>query len=145
MSHVATIEVKVSDKEALAAAAERLGGVFHEGQKTYRWYGTFVGDSPMPAGMTMADLGKCDHAISFPQASYEVGVRKNEDGSYTLAWDYWGQGGLAPILGGPQAPKLVQAYAAEKLKQEARRLGHAVESETTLQDGTVRLRLLAAR
>lgn len=166
MSHVATVAVKVTDLDALRAACTRLGGKFLEGQRSYRWFGSWVGDTAFSAEMfdtaeefakvramtprdqkeyMTAKLGRCDHAMSFPGATYDVGVKVAADGSIRLEWDYYSQGGLTRVLGGDSAPKLSQAYAAEKMKIEARRMGHAVESEEVQQDGSIRLRLLAAR
>lgn len=143
MSHVATIDVKITDLTALKEACRVQGWEFREGQKTYKWYGQVVG--AVPPGMNRADMGKCTHAIRVPGADYEVGIRANADGTFALAWDYWSYGGLSKMLGGDTAPLLVQTYATEKLKIEARRLGHAVESQEALEDGSIRLRLLAAR
>lgn len=142
MSHIATCEVVVNDLAAWQAGVERLGGTFHEGQKTHRWYNLFIGDTPMPEGMTKADLGKCDHAASFPGCSYEVGLRDNHDGTFTMVYDYWQAGGLSRALGGDALPKLTQAYATERTLAEAEFHGHAVMSEEILADGTVRVLLL---
>jgi hypothetical protein len=140
MSHVAEIEIQITDLAALAAACRRLGFVFREGQKTYRWYGRWEGDYPLPEGFSQEDLGKCDHAIQVPGADYEVGVVKARQGmGYRLLWDFWSQGGLTERLGG-KAKKLVQAYGVEKAKREARKQGFSVY-ETTRKDGSVRLTL----
>lgn len=138
MSHITDVETEVKDLAALKQACSRLGFEFKEGQTSYKWYGQFVGDSPMPAGMTKEDLGKCDHAIKVPGASYEVGVAK-VGGVYKLRYDYWGAGGLHKALGGQKAEKLVQAYGIEKTKKEARRLGYTVAGEQAQQDGSVKL------
>ena len=140
MSHVAEIEIQITDLAALAAACRRLGFVFREGQKTYKWYGRWEGDYPLPEGFSQEDLGKCDHAIQVPGADYEVGVVKARQGTgYRLLWDFWFQGGLTERLGS-KAEKLVQAYGVEKAKREARKQGFSVY-ETTREDGSVRLTL----
>ena len=139
MSHIAKCEVVVNSIAAFRAAVEALGGTFHEGQKTHKWYNIFVGDTPMPEGMTKADLGKCDHAASFPGCSYEVGLRANGDGTFTMAFDYWRAGGLSEALGGDALPKLCQAYSREKVLADIPVFGHALESETRLADGTIEL------
>jgi hypothetical protein len=141
MSHVAEIEIEITDLAALAAACRRLGFVFREGQKTYKWYGRWEGDYPLPEGFSQEDLGKCDHAIQVPGAAYEVGVVKarQRGAGYRLLWDFWCQGGLTERLG-PKAERLVQAYGVEKAKQEARKQGFSVY-ETARADGTVRLTL----
>ena len=48
MSHVVTCETEFNDTAALKAACERLGWTFHEGQTSYRWFGAWVGDTPVP-------------------------------------------------------------------------------------------------
>jgi hypothetical protein len=141
MSHIAECKAQLKSFDALEAAARRLGGSLIRGQKTYKWFGRWVGDTKMPEGMTKADLGKCDHAIRFPGATYEVGVRAQKDGSFTLAWDWWNTGGLLPIMGDPQAGRFVQAYGIEAAKRAALRRGYSTR-ETTQANGDVQLELL---
>lgn len=164
MSHISTVEVFVSDLAALKEACTERGWVFHEGKRTYRYYGQWVDDTPLPhgffteeeeylrvLGMSKAErcrymnerLGKCDHAISIPGCTYEIGVKARGDGTYTLVWDFWGSGGLMNALGGSSAPVLMQAYASAKVKAEVRALDYEVTSEEVLTDGTIRLRVLA--
>ena|SRR3990167_160019 len=141
MSHVVEIDVQIKDLDALAAAAKRLGLQLVLGQKTYRWYGRWVGDHPLPKGITQEELGKCEHALTQPgnQAGYEVGVVKRKDGKgYTLLWDFWSGGyGLQAKIG-DGAQKLRQRYAAEVSIKNARRQGFSVK-ETVGQDGRIRL------
>ncbi len=63
MSHIAKIEMEINDLGALQAAAIRLGGELVIGQTNYKWYGEWIGNTPMPEGVTADNLGKCDHAI----------------------------------------------------------------------------------
>jgi hypothetical protein len=141
MSHVSDIKVVVDDLDALAAAAARLGGELVLGQKTYAWWGRWVGDTPLPDGVSEADLGRCDHAIRFPGCTYEVGVTAIGDGTYKLQFDYWSSGGLAARLGGADAPRLVQAYGIERGIAQARALGYPVIGEEVEADGTVHVLL----
>ena len=143
MSHVAKIEVEIKDLEALAAAAKRLGGELVE-QKHYAWYGTSVGDYPLPEGFTAADLGKCEQAIRFPGAKYEIGVVKRRDGrpGYTLLWDFWQGGyGLTKAIG-DKGERLSQAYGVEAATRAARRQGYTV-TEQQQADGSVVLKVRA--
>ena len=78
MSHISKIELVIKDLEALKTACKRMGFEFREGQKTYQWYGRWVGDSPMPEGVTEEELGKCNHAIHVPGAKYEIGLSVKE-------------------------------------------------------------------
>jgi hypothetical protein len=130
--------VKFKSLAGLEAAAGRLGGQFLKGQKSYKWYGHWVGDTPMSEGINEKDLGKCDHAISFPGASYTVGVCKTKEG-FELRWDYWGSGGLLKHMGDQKGKRFTQAYGVETAKLEARRLGHKVLGERKLKNGKVKL------
>jgi len=124
MSHISKIELEITDLETLRQACERLGLEFMENQATYKWYGTWVGDTPLPEGMTASDLGKCDHAIKVPGAQYEIGILR-KGSKYILLWDFWHQGGLEQKLG-KNAGRLKQAYAVEKVRKEARLKGHRI-------------------
>ena len=140
MSHMVEIAAKISDLESLKKACSDLDFVFLENQKTYKWFGQWVGDSPMPKGLTEADLGHCDHAISVPGAKYEVGVVKRGN-DYALVWDYWQAGGLLDKLGGQKASKLMRSYSLHKTYKEAVRLGHAVYNESHDAEGGIELTL----
>lgn len=81
MSHITTIDIEISNIDALDAAAKELGGLLQRGKTTYNWYG----ERPNP----------CAHAISLPGVHYEVGVCANtaKPGTYTLNFDPYGSGG----------------------------------------------------
>jgi hypothetical protein len=118
MSHISRIELEIKDLQSLKEACKRLGFEFCDNQQSYQWYGHWVGDSPLPEGITEDQLGKCDHAIKVPGAQYEVGVvRKGQ--SYILLYDEWIKGGLKAKLG-VNAGLLKQAYTIETLRKEAR-------------------------
>jgi hypothetical protein len=129
MSHIARIELEITDLDALKAACRRLGLQFMQNQRTYRWYGEHVGDYPMPEGLTADDLGHCDHAIRVPGASYEVGV-VNRNRKYMLLWDFYQSGGLEEALG-KGARRLKQAYAVERVRREARIKGYQLHEKKT--------------
>ena len=131
MSHVAKIELEINDVETLKLACERLGLQFIENQRSYEWYGSWVGDTPLPEGITLADFGKCDHAIKVPGAQYEIGIVQR-DKKYILLWDYWHRGGLEEKLG-KNAGRLKQAYAIERVRKEARIKGHRICEQKTNQ------------
>lgn len=139
MSHIVSIDMEVKDLDALAKAAEACGCELVRNQKTYRWYGRSVGDSPLPQGFTAADLGKCEHAIRVkgkPNA-YEVGVVRRKDGrGFTLLWDFWSGGfGLQDAVG-EDANRLKQNYATQVARKYWTRKGYTV-SESRREDGTV--------
>lgn len=132
MSHVSQIELKIKSLDALKAACTRLGLQWMEGQKTYRWYGRFMGDYPLPEGVKVEDLGKCHHAIKVPGATYEIGVVEKQ-GEYVLMWDFYSSGGLERVLG-QGGGKLKQAYSVEQTKLVARRAGYKVQEKRTIMD-----------
>jgi len=127
MSHIAKIELEITDLETLRHACERLGLEFMENQQTYKWYGTWIGDTLLPEGIAVHDLGKCDHAIRVIGAQYEIGIIKR-DRKYILLWDFWNQGGLEQRLG-KNAGRLKQAYGIERVRAEAKRKGYHVSEQ----------------
>jgi len=127
MSHVSEIELKILSLDALKAACARLGLQFVEGQKTYKWYGTWVGDYPKPEWVKLEDLGKCQHAIKVPGASYEIGIVEHQ-GEIKLLWDFYYTGGLERKLG-RNGGRLIQAYSVEQTKRTARKAGYFVKEK----------------
>jgi hypothetical protein len=116
VSHVVDLDVQVKDIDALRAACEATGTLELVEKSTYKWYGRHVGDYPMPAGFTKADLGKCEFAIKVKGATrdtYEVGVVKRRDGKegYTFLYDFYAGGnGLIQALYGPKHANKYQAW-----------------------------------
>jgi hypothetical protein len=122
MSHVSTIQVEIKSLSALKEACRRLGFEFRE-QKTFTKWGI---------------SGDCDHAIHIPKAGFEVGIVKNGE-QYNLLYDDYQTGGLDVALG-PNAEKLIQAYAVEAAREEAQRQGYSVYEEAR-QDGSIELHI----
>jgi hypothetical protein len=139
MSHIAKIELEINDLETLRQACKRLELNFVDNQTTYKWYGSWVNDTPLPEGITVADLGKCNHAIRVPGAQYEIGIVKR-DQKYVLLWDYWDRGGLVDKLG-KNAGRLKQAYTIERVRKEARLKGHRICEQKTNQGIRLVLRI----
>lgn len=147
MSHVTTIDIEIRDLDALKAAVREFGAEFIEGKTTYNWYGRSVGDYPLPKGMTAEQLGKCSHVIRVPGVRYEIGVVKLPGGGYTLAYDFYGSGGIhdGQMLHqkfGDKCQKLVQHYGAAKATREAQKKGMRVQ-RTIGTDGSIRLSISA--
>lgn len=137
MSHVADVQLQVLDLDALKAAVEGVGGIWHEGKTTHRWYGRFLNDWNSEAeAVNRRDpetFGKCLHAISFPGVNYEIGVVAHTSGKgYDLVYDNFGSGGshdgqlLEKKLGGAGLPAMKQGYAVNLTKRELSRKGYRV-------------------
>ena len=124
MSHNEVIELEVTDLKTLANTAKRLGGKLMLNAKTYKWFGTNVGDYPLPEGVAVKDLGKCEHKIQFSGINYEVGVikSKTQKGAYSLLWDFFDRG-LKNKMGGSKAITFIQHYTMEKTKIAAMQKG----------------------
>jgi hypothetical protein len=135
MSHIAEIKADFDDPECIEQAALRLGWVV-EHKDTYTWFGRWVGDSPLPPGVKLEDLGKCEFAIHVPGERYEIGVVRGADGRYSLIYDYWCNN-LTKALGGREGNRLRQAYGVAKLRKQAKRLGHKVVREVVRSDGKI--------
>lgn len=138
MSHVVEVGIIIRDLDALESAGRRLGLELHRGQETYRWYGSFQGDYPLPAGLKEEDLGKCDHALALApdripinanSAPYEVGVVAQGDGTYKLLFDFWGGGfGLQDAIG-QHGGKLFDEYGLAVAEAQARAQGWMTERQ----------------
>lgn len=114
--------MKVKDLNAFKAAVEALGGEYLPNETKIRWYGKFLSDwsaEQREGGLAAVNrfdakrFGTTDAGIArFPGCTYDVGLLKNEDGSYTPYFDSWSGGhGLTAKLGGIACPKLKDEYA----------------------------------
>lgn len=152
MSHIVSIAVKLTDLDAIKATCRELKLTFKPNQKTYRWYGRSVGDTPLPAGFTAAELGQCEHAIEVPGADYDIGLARAKDGQgYVMLFDYWGPGQSIPnAIGGynadgtAHANRFVQLYGVHKATREAVKLGYTVRREN-LKNGKINLHVTGGR
>lgn len=141
MSHIVKVKVEVKNLANLARAAKKLGLKLNAGQKSFKWYGQFMGDAPVPEGMKPEDYGKCDHAIVIPDKqgyAYEVGVVNQKDGTYSLVWDsYAGGRGLQDKVG-ENCCRLIQQYATEEARFQMEGMGFQVFEDMDEQ-GVIRL------
>jgi hypothetical protein len=117
MSHLVTIKTQLKDAVALAAACRRLG-LAEPVRETVQLF------SGQATGL----------AVRLPNWQYPV-VVDVEIGAVHFD-DYNGAWGERQRL-----DQLLQAYAVEKARLEARKKGYSVH-ETTLQDGSIKLQIL---
>ena len=117
MSHIVSIQTQVRDPDALAAACRRLS-LAEPKQETV----------PLFSGQVTG------LAVRLPNWQYPLVV---DIAAGALHYDNfegnWGEQ--------KELDRLLQMYAVEKAKLEARRKGYAVQ-ETALQDGSVKLQIL---
>ena len=129
MSHVTDVKLKVHDLDALDEACQTLGLELRRGQKSYAWWGTYVGDSHAYGGHDPKLFGRCEHAIGIPgqtprngsNGPWEIGVVKAVDGyGYDLLYDTYGGAGQALTQRvGPQSNALRREYAASVATRKA--------------------------
>ena len=119
MSHIAKIELEVTDLDSLSKACQHIGLNLIRGKTTFKW---FNGNS------------KCDHAIEIPDVSYEIGLVYKEN-KYELQTDFWDKGIEAAI--GKNGGLLKQRYTVECTRHEAAKKGYRVIEKQT--DNGIRL------
>jgi len=147
MSHVVTVKCELRDLAAIEAACKRLGWTFKRDQKSFEWFGEWVGDYNGPDAAYLAtdikpeDYGKCDHAIGVPGAKYEIGLIAKQ-GKFVPVFDNWISGGLKGLTADNGLGGFVQAYGVEKAKIELTRKGLR-PLETTRPDGSIVLTAMA--
>lgn len=136
MSHLTTAPAKCLDIDALRAAARHFGGELIEA-KTFSTY---------------QHGQKCDYAITLPNVRYQVGVRKEKTGEYTLHFDPFSydennmsnanrhDGSKLVKAFGKGLNLLTQRCAAETVLKAARRKGVLCEMKT-LSNGNLQLRM----
>ena len=116
MSHIVTIKTQIRDPVALEAACRRLS--LH---------------APVHGTARLFTTEATGQIVALPGWHYPVVV---DTGTGQIQYDnYNGAWGDQALLG-----RLLQAYAAEKARIEARRTGYSV-TEQALPDGSLRLTL----
>lgn len=116
MSHVAIVTAQIKDLDAMAEAAEKLGGELRLGQTQFHYF----------AGQKSA----CDHAIRLrTNASHEVGLIKRPDGDgYQFGFDNYGTPGRAlENAFGTSLVGLQNEYLAVVGERWARQEGYMVQ------------------
>ena len=132
MSHLTQAPLKILDIAALRAAVSSFGAQLTE-KKTFHSY---EGEN------------KCDYCISLPNVYYEVGVRREKDGRYSLHHDPFGyensgghDGHKLVAAFGTGLGKLCQQYAAQVLKAKSKLNGWTCVQKS-LPNGKLQLQMM---
>lgn len=167
MSHVTLSKAKISDTSfdlaAVEMACKMIGLEFVRDQTNFHWYGSWVNDyhaenAAYRQGMQTEDYGKCQHIIRLPRSMhedeiyaqdpnrrpYEIGLVKQKDGTFGLAFDHFAGGaGVAQILdkvGGNDLVGLTKAISQCKITmQVAKQKGHYVKKVEDLGNGRTKV------
>jgi len=130
VSHTSSMEVSVqeSDFEALEAACHDLGVEFVRGQTQFKQY---------------YRKAHCDHAIRVPgnEQAFEIGLVKQDDGSYDLQSDYFGGSRGLEAKVGPEGQGLKQALARQKDIRYWQTRGFRVTQDQKTENGHIVLKL----
>lgn len=145
MSHTTSItNVVIQDIDALRAAVSEMNsaGIHCE---------LLQNTKPRAYYSNQDGMGVADYVLKLDDASYDVGLYKNQTGGYEARTDFWG-GSVEKLLGAAtldgenrdqaRLGKLYQSYAICAAEKQARRSGRSV-TRRTLENGTVQLVMTA--
>lgn len=113
MSHIAKVSLEIKDLDAFARACTRCGVEFLRDVSEFRYY--------------RGKKAPCEHAVRVNSQAYEMGLRREAKGGWSLVADfYMGGMGLVDKVG-EGAKTLKQFYAVEASKSVAQRRGFTVQ------------------
>jgi hypothetical protein len=127
MSHFTKCEMKITNLVALKRALEDLKFKFAESTaeqavEVRGWKG-----QKMHAEMTI-DMGK-----------YDIGVVKNENGTFDLVADWWGVETTQGITEKEFSEQLNQRYAYQRVVIACEEQGYQMEEQKNTEDGSIQL------
>lgn len=146
MSHTTTIDgISITDPTAIRKAVDNLRN---------RGVNISLVENATPRmyySHQEKEVGVCDFVLKLPDAKYDVGLKKQEDGSFAPIFDEWANS-VGGQIGGqcsiPQTAEEKSLWAVGAFSQEynkeaaiaaAQAQGYSVQSATTDTDGNVNL------
>jgi len=145
MSHVGTVDCFVTDLADAAAGGEACGFELRQNQRSYTWYGQYVGDSQLAPGHDPATFGTCEHVLRLKdhrEGDYEIGLVPRVDGEpgWELLYDSWGPGSRIEARAGQRLAKLKDEIAAAASERVLRRQGYRVTRTVNAETGAIQVR-----
>ena len=125
MSHFTTVATKINDLVALTRALDKLKLKYtqaEEGVVVKGWRGQ----------TSLAE-------ISIHMGRYDIGVVKNEDGTYGLQADWWGIETTVGKTEQEMVDELNREYAYQKVVVACEEQGYRIDEQTVAEDGTIKL------
>lgn len=125
MSHFTTVATKINDLTCLMRALDKLKLRYthdEQGATVKGWRGQ----------TSTAE-------ISIHMGRYDIGVVKNEDGTYGLQADWWG---IETTVGKTEqefVDELNREYAYQKVLVACEEQGYRIEEQTVGEDGSIKL------
>jgi hypothetical protein len=127
MSHFTKCDLKITNLVALKKALADLNHTFAESQEgvgvSVRGY----------KGQTL------NAEVSIDMGKYDVGVVKQQDGTYELVADWWGIETTRGTTEAEFVEELNQRYAYQRVVMACEEQGYAMEQETNEETGAISL------
>jgi hypothetical protein len=128
MSHMVVMNIpKVKQLKSLEKACKSMGLTLDMNKKV----ATYWANNKM----------QCDGVISCPGTHYEIALKKEDDGSYSMMMDSYDRTLSDKV--GMGCGKLSQSYQIEEHKRAARNAGKEVIGCKVMENGTIELRIRA--
>lgn len=127
MSHFTTVATKITNLTCLLRALDRLKLKYQVAQE---------GQGVLVRGWK----GQTTKAeVSIDMGKYDIGVVRNEDGTYTLVADWWGIEVSRGKTEQEVVDELNREYAYQTVLLACESQGYRIDEETVAEDGTVKL------
>lgn len=127
MSHFTTVATKITNLVALKRALEKLKLRYTEAE----------------AGQPVEIRGwkgqKTTAELCINMGKYDIGLVKQEDGTYTMVADWWGVEVTTGKTEQEVAEELNREYAYQTVVIACEDQGYQIESQEVAEDGTVKL------
>jgi len=125
MSHFTTVATKITSLECLRRALEKLKLKYthaEEGAVVRGWRGQ----------TSLAEL-------SINMGRYDIGVVKNEDGTYGLVADWWGVETTTGKTEREVVDEINREYAYQTVVLACEEQGYHIDEQSVAEDGTIKL------
>jgi hypothetical protein len=125
VSHFTKVATKINDLVALRKALDQLGWKYkyaEQGVEVRGWRGQ----------TTKAE-------IAIDMGKYDVGVVKQEDGTYSLEADWWGVETTKGLKEEEVVKEINAKYAYQRVVAAVEEQGYTIDANAVQKDGTVKL------
>jgi hypothetical protein len=125
MSHFTTVATKINNIQCLLKALEKLKLKYthsEQGVEVRGWRGQ-----------------KSTAEVSINMGKYDIGVVKNEDGTYGLQADWWGVETTVGKTEQEVVDEISREYAYQTVVVACESQGYRIEEQNVAEDGTIKL------
>jgi hypothetical protein len=127
MSHFTKVQTQINDLVALKKALDQLGWKYRAAENEQKVVVRGYRGQTTEAELCI-DMGK-----------YDIGVVKNEEGSYELVSDWWGVETTRGLTEQEIVKEINQKYAYQRVVAAVEEAGYTVDTNNVAADGTVKL------